>query len=97
MLKDHPKGIMVMFTTEMWERFGFYIMMAILVLYMDGEFGWSDSVKGDHYGAFHSFFPFPICGFYCFAFTKRGKPPPFCVLSRMTAPRITEPRTICWA
>jgi proton-dependent oligopeptide transporter, POT family len=52
MLKDHPKGIMVMFTTEMWERFGFYIMMAILVLYMGSEFGWSDSVKGDHYGVF---------------------------------------------
>ncbi|MBN1302544.1 MAG: peptide MFS transporter [Melioribacteraceae bacterium] len=52
MLKGHPKGIMVMFFTEMWERFGFYILMAVLTLYMDSEFGWSDSVKGDHYGGF---------------------------------------------
>lgn len=65
MLKDHPKGIMVMFTTEMWERFGFYIMMAILVLYMDSEFGWSDSVKGDHYGAFLGLVYFiPLFGGY---------------------------------
>ena len=65
MLKDHPKGIMVMFTTEMWERFGFYIMMAILVLYMDSEFGWSDSMKGDHYGAFLGLVYFiPLLGGY---------------------------------
>lgn len=65
MLKDHPKGIMTMFTTEMWERFGFYIMMAILVLYMDSEFGWSDSVKGDHYGAFLGLVYFiPLLGGY---------------------------------
>ncbi|MCB0749054.1 MAG: peptide MFS transporter [Ignavibacteriae bacterium] len=65
MLKEHPKGIMVMFTTEMWERFGFYIMMAILVLYMDSEFGWSDSVKGDHYGMFLGLVYFiPLLGGY---------------------------------
>ncbi|MFZ1289825.1 MAG: peptide MFS transporter [Melioribacteraceae bacterium] len=65
MLKDHPKGIMVMFTTEMWERFGFYILMAILVLYMDNEFGWSDTVKGDHYGAFLGLVYFiPLLGGY---------------------------------
>lgn len=65
MLKDHPNGIMTMFTTEMWERFGFYIMMAILVLYMDSEFGWSDSVKGDHYGAFLGLVYFiPLLGGY---------------------------------
>ena len=65
MLKDHPKGIMIMFTTEMWERFGFYIMMAILVLYMDNEFGWSDSIKGDHYGAFLGLVYFiPLLGGY---------------------------------
>jgi POT family proton-dependent oligopeptide transporter len=52
MLKDHPKGIMVMFTTEMWERFGFYIMMAILVLYMESEFNGMTPVKGLHYGVF---------------------------------------------
>lgn len=65
MIKDHPSGIMVMFTTEMWERFGFYILMAILVLYMDSEFGWSDTIKGEHYGAFLGLVYFvPLLGGY---------------------------------
>src|SRR5512140_1652804 len=40
----HPKGLYVLFGTEMWERFGFYTMLAMLTLYMRdaGEgFGWS--------------------------------------------------------
>jgi POT family proton-dependent oligopeptide transporter len=36
----------------MWERFGFYILMAVFVLYMDEEFGWSDVRKADLYGLF---------------------------------------------
>lgn len=30
----HPKGLYFLFTTEMWERFSFYGMRALLVLYM---------------------------------------------------------------
>lgn len=52
MTRKHPRGIAVLFFIEMWERFGFYIMMAIFVLYMENEFGWSDSKKGDFYGWF---------------------------------------------
>lgn len=52
MFKNHPKGLAIIFFTEMWERFGFYIMMSIFVLYMDKEFGWTDSQKGDFYGWF---------------------------------------------
>jgi len=52
MLKNHPRGLRVLFFTEMWERFGFYIMMAVFVLYMDKQFGWDDSKKGDYYGIF---------------------------------------------
>jgi len=48
----HPRGLAVLFFIEMWERFGFYIMMAIYVLYMEHDFGWSDSKKGDFYGWF---------------------------------------------
>ncbi len=32
--KGHPKGLYVLFTTEMWERFNFYGMRAILSLFM---------------------------------------------------------------
>jgi len=52
MLKDHPRGLFVLFFTEMWERFGFYIMMAIFVLYMDERLGWDDARKGNFYGWF---------------------------------------------
>ncbi len=50
--KDHPRGLMVLFFTEMWERFAFYTMLAVFTLFMDETMGWSDSVKGDVYGIF---------------------------------------------
>jgi POT family proton-dependent oligopeptide transporter len=38
----HPKGLYVLFATEMWERFGFYTCAAIMTLYLQrGGFGWS--------------------------------------------------------
>jgi len=50
MATKHPKGLSILFFTEMWERFSFYGMRAILVLYLTkqtmGEnpgLGWSDT------------------------------------------------------
>jgi len=40
----HPPGLYVLFATEMWERFGFYSMLALFTLYLrnpDEGFGWS--------------------------------------------------------
>ena len=40
----HPKGLYVLFGTEMWERFSFYSMLAMFTLYLRNEeegFGWS--------------------------------------------------------
>ena len=40
----HPKGLYVLFATEMWERFSFYSMLALFTLYLqnpDEGFGWS--------------------------------------------------------
>ena len=34
MLKKHPKGLYILFFTEMWERFGYYLMVGILLLYL---------------------------------------------------------------
>lgn len=34
MQKNHPKGLPYLFFTEMWERFGYYLMIGIFVLYM---------------------------------------------------------------
>jgi proton-dependent oligopeptide transporter, POT family len=40
----HPKGLYVLFATEMWERFSFYSMLALFTLYLrnpDEGFGWT--------------------------------------------------------
>ncbi len=52
MLKRHPRGLVFLFFTEMWERVGFYTLIAILVLYMDKRLGFADARKGDIYGLF---------------------------------------------
>ncbi len=52
MLKKHPKAMAFIFFAEMWERVGFYTLLAILVLYMDKVLGWPDTRKGDVYGLF---------------------------------------------
>jgi POT family proton-dependent oligopeptide transporter len=63
MLKQHPKGLMNLFFTEMWERFGFYTIMAIFTLYMDEDFFWDDARKGNIYGLFlAAVYFFPIFG-----------------------------------
>jgi POT family proton-dependent oligopeptide transporter len=55
----HPKGLMVLFFTEMWERFGFYLMLGIFTLYMIAgkgqEFpgmGFSLEKSADIYGTY---------------------------------------------
>src|SRR5215210_8931720 len=43
-LDRHPKGLYVLFATEMWERFSFYSMLALFTLYMrnpEQGFGWT--------------------------------------------------------
>src|SRR5580698_9418683 len=34
LLRHHPRGLFVLFFAEMWERFSYYGMRALLVLYM---------------------------------------------------------------
>ncbi|HSU27185.1 MAG TPA: peptide MFS transporter [Chitinophagaceae bacterium] len=38
-LGKHPKGLYVLFFTEMWERFGYYLMVGILFLYLTKSTG----------------------------------------------------------
>ncbi|NQZ83184.1 MAG: peptide MFS transporter [Colwellia sp.] len=56
-LFGHPKGLFLLFGTEMWERFGYYGMRALLVLYLvasvqDGGFGWTAGEALSLYGMF---------------------------------------------
>jgi len=53
MLKNHPKGLLVAFFSNMGERFGFYTMMAILVLFLQAKFGLSAEKAGIIYSWFY--------------------------------------------
>ena len=53
-MRGHPRGLYVLFFTEMWERFAFYGMRALLVLYLTKHFLFSDRMASAHYGAFQS-------------------------------------------
>jgi POT family proton-dependent oligopeptide transporter len=53
MLKNHPRGLLVAFFSNMGERFGFYTMMAILVLFLQAKFGLSAEKAGGIYSWFY--------------------------------------------
>lgn len=57
MMFGHPKGLWYMFGTEMWERFGYYLMLGIFSLYMldgwnNGGMGFTSQLKSDIYGTY---------------------------------------------
>ena len=54
MLKNHPKGLIPAALANMGERFGFYIMMAILTLFISSKFGLSETTTGYIYSAFYA-------------------------------------------
>jgi POT family proton-dependent oligopeptide transporter len=53
MLKKHPKGLLVAFFANMGERFGFYTMMAILVLFLQAKYGLSEEKAAGIYSWFY--------------------------------------------
>ena len=55
--QGHPKGLWYLFGTEMWERFGYYLMLGIFSLYMidgwnNGGMGFDAAKKSDIYGTY---------------------------------------------
>ncbi|HWV67252.1 peptide MFS transporter [Chitinophaga sp.] len=50
--KGHPKGLSVLFATEMWERFNFYGMRALLTLFMVNALAFSEADSSIIYGGF---------------------------------------------
>jgi POT family proton-dependent oligopeptide transporter len=53
----HPRGLAVLFFTEMWERFSYYGMRGLFVLYLvssvaDGGFGWTQVEALSLYGTY---------------------------------------------
>ena len=55
----HPKGLSTLFFTEMWERFSYYGMRALLILFMTaapaaGGLGFDTATAGAIYGLYTS-------------------------------------------
>ena len=48
----HPKGLAILFFTEMWERFSYYGMRGLLILYLTQHFLFSDEKSSIMYGAY---------------------------------------------
>jgi POT family proton-dependent oligopeptide transporter len=53
MFKDQPKGLIAAALANMGERFGFYTMMAILVLFLQAKFGLNETNAGIIYAVFY--------------------------------------------
>lgn len=68
--QKHPKALYLLFFTEMWERFSYYGMRALLVLYLisevsKGGLGWSSAQAGQLYGLYTAFvYITPLIGGY---------------------------------
>lgn len=57
MFKNHPKGLLAAALSNMGERFGYYIMNAVLVLFLCSKFGIPDAESSIIYSVFY-------CGIY---------------------------------
>ncbi len=66
--QKHPKGLYVLFSTEMWERFSFYTMNGMVVLYVTNAiqgFGWSNSQATNIFSYYLMFvYASPLIGGY---------------------------------
>ena len=61
----HPKGLYVLFFAEMWERFSYYGMRALLIFYLTKHWLFSDSDAGVIYGAYTALvYITPVVGGY---------------------------------
>ena len=53
-LKNHPKGLIILFFAEMWERFSYYGMRGILIFFLTQHFLFDDAMAGSTYGSYTS-------------------------------------------
>ncbi|MXO65531.1 peptide MFS transporter [Altericroceibacterium endophyticum] len=62
---NHPKGLYILFFAEMWERFSYYGMRALLIFYLTQHWLFSDSRSNLIYGAYVSLvYITPVLGGY---------------------------------
>jgi proton-dependent oligopeptide transporter, POT family len=53
-LKNHPRGLIILFFAEMWERFSYYGMRGILIFYLTQHFLFDDATAASTYGSYTS-------------------------------------------
>ncbi|NEX92777.1 oligopeptide:H+ symporter [Caulobacter sp. 17J65-9] len=53
-LRNHPKGLIILFFAEMWERFSYYGMRGILIFYLTQHFLFDDKFSSNQYGSYTS-------------------------------------------
>ena len=53
-LKGHPRGLIILFFAEMWERFSYYGMRGILIFFLTQHFLFDDAKAGSIYGSYTS-------------------------------------------
>jgi POT family proton-dependent oligopeptide transporter len=64
-LMGHPRGLGLLFIVEMWERFSYYGMRALLVLYLVNKLGWDTARAANLYGTYTMLvFLTPVIGGY---------------------------------
>ncbi len=64
-MMGHPRGLGLLFLVEMWERFSYYGMRALLVLYLVNSLKWSDGDASRLYGTYTSLvYLTPLVGGY---------------------------------
>ncbi len=54
MLRNHPRGLMILFFAEMWERFSYYGMRSILIFYLTQHLLFDDATANAQYGSYTS-------------------------------------------
>ncbi|WP_374573095.1 peptide MFS transporter [Phenylobacterium sp.] len=54
LLKTHPRGLIILFFAEMWERFSYYGMRGILIFYLTQHLLFDDAVASAQYGSYTS-------------------------------------------
>jgi POT family proton-dependent oligopeptide transporter len=64
-MRQHPKGLHILFFAEMWERFSYYGMRALLIFYLTQHFLFDDTFANSQYGAYTSLvYLLPLIGGY---------------------------------
>jgi len=62
-LRKHPRALAYLFFAEMWERFSFYGMRALLVLYLTKSFRFGDQAAYAIYGSYSALvYTTPVLG-----------------------------------